>query len=143
MTIGYEGLDTEQFIQLLKSEEVQTVVDIRQLPLSRKRGFSKASLSAMVEASGMRYVHMRALGTPKDIRNDYHKSHDVVAFAARYKSYLETQSEAVADLAELASKERCCLLCVESDPNHCHRLFVAGRVASLMNSEFTIHHLIG
>ncbi len=89
----------------------------------------------------MRYVHMRALGTPKDIRNDYHKSHDVEAFAARYKSYLDTQSEAVADLAELAGKERCCLLCVESDPNRCHRLFVAERVANLSGSDMQIRHI--
>ncbi len=141
MTIGYEGLTTEEFIHLLKREEVQTVVDVRQLPLSRKRGFSKASLAAMVQSHDMRYVHMRALGTPKDIRNDYHKSHDVVAFAARYKSYLDTQPDVVADLAELASKERCCLLCVESDPNHCHRLIVAEQVAGLLGLDMEIGHL--
>ncbi len=142
MTIGYEGMNTEQFIHLLKTDDVQTVVDIRQLPLSRKRGFSKAALAAMVQFHGMRYVHIRALGTPKDIRNDYHESHDVIAFAARYKSYLDTQSEAVADLAELASKKRCCLLCVESDPNHWHRLFVAERVVSFPGLNMKVRHLM-
>ncbi len=72
LTIGYEGLNTHQFIGLLKLGDVQTVVDIRQMPLSRKPGFSKKSLSLLVQAHDMDYIHIGALGCPKDIRNDYY-----------------------------------------------------------------------
>jgi len=37
MTIGYEGVDIRAFIAGLKSHKVNTLIDVRELPLSRKR----------------------------------------------------------------------------------------------------------
>ena len=142
MTIGYEGLNTEQFIQLLKSGDVETVVDIRQLPLSRKPGFSKAALAEIVQSHNMNYIHMGALGCPKDIRNDYHRDRNWKAYTARFKSYLETQTDSVVRLADLAMNERCCLLCFEADPNYCHRLFVVERVAAFSGKPKRVRHLM-
>jgi len=48
-TIGYEGLNTDDFMALLFEHGIETVVDVRALPLSRKPGFSK-SQSAMATA---------------------------------------------------------------------------------------------
>ena len=44
-TIGYEGLDIGAFMSLLAEHGIETVVDIRELPLSRKPGFSKKALA--------------------------------------------------------------------------------------------------
>ena len=41
MTIGYEGLSLEEFFGLLREGRVERIVDVRQMPLSRKKGFSK------------------------------------------------------------------------------------------------------
>ncbi len=43
-TIGYEGLDLAAFTGLLARHGIETVVDVRELPLSRKKGFSKQAL---------------------------------------------------------------------------------------------------
>ena len=43
-TIGYEGLDIDTFMSLLGQHGIETIVDIRELLLSRKRGFSKRAL---------------------------------------------------------------------------------------------------
>jgi len=40
-TLGYEGLTIEAFITRLQAAQVKTVVDVRELPLSRKEGGSK------------------------------------------------------------------------------------------------------
>jgi Protein of unknown function, DUF488 len=40
-TIGYEGTDIDRFVATLKAVGVQLLADVRALPLSRKRGFSK------------------------------------------------------------------------------------------------------
>ncbi len=141
MTIGYEGLKQEEFIRLLEIGEVQTVVDVRQLPLSRKRGFSKAALAKAVNERGMNYIHMRELGCPKNIRHDRRLDRDWESYTVRFKSYLETQLEFVLQLANLAMNERCCLLCFEADPNFCHRLYVAERVVSLPDRRFDTSHL--
>jgi uncharacterized protein (DUF488 family) len=61
-TIGYEGLDIEAFISLLAMHRIEIVVDIRELPLSRKPGFSKKALSSAFKLSGLQYVHMVDLG---------------------------------------------------------------------------------
>ena len=44
-TFGYEGLSLKAFIARLKSARVETVIDVRANPLSRKPGFSKRAPS--------------------------------------------------------------------------------------------------
>ena len=61
--IGYEKSGLAEFLATLGAAGVKTLVDVRDLPLSRRAGFSKRQLQAAVEAAGMRYVHLRALGT--------------------------------------------------------------------------------
>jgi uncharacterized protein (DUF488 family) len=70
-TVGYEGLMLEAFIQRLQSNSIQTLVDVRELPLSRKRGFSKRALAEALALQGITYLHMPALGCPKPIRDRY------------------------------------------------------------------------
>ena len=40
-TIGYEGIDIDRFLSLLRKHDIETVIDIRELPLFRKPGFPK------------------------------------------------------------------------------------------------------
>jgi uncharacterized protein (DUF488 family) len=68
-TIGYEGLDIASFLSLLAQHGIGTVVDIRQLPLSRKRGFSKKALAGRLNGAGFEYIHMASLGCPKPVRD--------------------------------------------------------------------------
>ena len=62
-------------IATLRAAGVQTVLDVRDRPLSRRAGFSKKSLAASLEAAGIGYVHLRALGTPPEGREANHR-HD-------------------------------------------------------------------
>jgi hypothetical protein len=43
-TVGYESASLEQFVAALVAADVHGVIDIRELPLSRRRGFSKGVL---------------------------------------------------------------------------------------------------
>lgn len=43
-TIGYNGMDIDRFIAILRKAGIQHLVDIRKRPLSRKKGFSKTKL---------------------------------------------------------------------------------------------------
>jgi uncharacterized protein (DUF488 family) len=70
-TLGYEGLTIEAFIARLQTTQVKTVVDVRELPLSRKKGFSKSAFCAALATHGVAYLHAPALGCPKPIRNQY------------------------------------------------------------------------
>src|SRR5476649_1046545 len=55
-TFGYEGLGVGEFIDRLRTAGVGTVVDVRELPLSRKKGFSKQSFAEALRAAGIEYV---------------------------------------------------------------------------------------
>jgi uncharacterized protein (DUF488 family) len=70
-TIGYEGLDMNGFLTLLRTSDVETVVDIRELPLSRKPGFSKNGLGDTLNLNGFEYLHVPELSCPKPIRDQY------------------------------------------------------------------------
>lgn len=120
-TIGYEGRDPKDFVAALRDAKVQRVVDVRELPLSRKVGFSKASLARGLEAAGIAYTHLRALGTPRPIRHALKSGGDVETFRRDYRQHAEGQPDALRELEALAAKERCAMLCVEADAAVCHR----------------------
>lgn len=127
-TIGYEGLDIEAFISLLSENDIETIVDVREMPLSRKPGFSKKSLEAVLNLSGREYVHMTTLGCPKPIRDRYREDRDWKRYTKGFLKHLSTQNDAVADLSALAATSNCALLCYEADHNFCHRSMVANAV---------------
>lgn len=141
MTMGYEGTTSRQFFALLLENKVQTIVDVRELPISRKAGFSKAALVLTASDYNMNYIHVPALGCPKEIRHDYRADDDWTRYTRRFMTYLNTQRVAINELVELVKRERCCLICFEADPNFCHRSFVAQRVATVVGSSFVVVHI--
>ncbi len=141
MTAGYEGLRSEEFFDILLSGRVQKIVDLRELPLSRKPGFSKSVLAISASKHKLEYVHIPALGCPREIRHDYRADNNWKRYTRRFVAYLNTQDATIQELADLIQHERCCLLCFESDPNCCHRSFVAQRLATFVSSPLTIVHL--
>lgn len=140
-TIGYEGSAQPDLIQTLLNHDIEVLVDIRELPQSRKPGLSKTALGQAAESHGIRYVHMRALGTPRDIRHQRKIDHDQEAFRRDFLAYLATQDEAMQELGGMIRQNRCCLLCYEADPHICHRWFVAERAREMNGGVFTIEHL--
>ncbi|WP_228124979.1 DUF488 domain-containing protein [Candidatus Methylospira mobilis] len=64
-TIGYEGLDLDAFISALTLYGVETVVDIREVPLSRKPGFSKKALANALNLSGFEYLTLGEVRLPE------------------------------------------------------------------------------
>ena len=143
MTIGYEALSRAEFFGTLERCRVTMLVDIRELPISRKPGFGKAALEAAVVRRGLKYEHVVELGCPRDVRHDYRADGDWARYTKRFKAHLEGQTEALEKLAGWMKEERCCLLCYEEDFNFCHRSFVAEKVATLVDDDVKINHLTG
>lgn len=129
-SIGYEGRTVDEFIRDLASHRIELLVDIRELPLSRKRGFSKSTLSAVLQESGIGYRHMRELGTPRVLRDELRRTGDYEGFFRGYAEHLSSQGPALDELAALARKKRLCLICFEKDPSKCHRSVLASRFMS-------------
>jgi uncharacterized protein (DUF488 family) len=125
-TIGYEGFATpEELRDVLLLAGVERLFDVRRLPRSRRRGFSKRGLEAVMAEAGIVYEHRGDLGTPKEIRDLYHSGRleeGRQAVRARLRAELPW---AVDDLAVAVAERPTAILCLEDDPARCHRRVVA------------------
>lgn len=129
-TIGYAGYELDSFLQRLNEYSIEMVVDVRRNPVSRKKGFSRSRLAEFLTSHGVEYAHMRELGVPTELRNKLRGGEcDLAEYFARFREYLDGQDGSLKELAELASRKRCCLLCVEQRPEDCHRSVVVEMLA--------------
>lgn len=129
-TSGYEQTPVADFIATMKSFNIEKIIDVRQLPISRRKGFSKNVFRNLLAESGIDYVHLRGLGTPKEGRIAS-KHGDHARFMEIFANQMRSE-EARADLEiaiELTQKNLCCLLCYERLPEQCHRTVVAEAIA--------------
>lgn len=122
-TVGYEGRQLGDFVELLVREKIDRVLDIRALPLSRRKGFSKTPLGAALRCVGVEYVHVRAAGNP--FRD---QKQDVERCLRMYGRHLDAHPDVIDEVVAAARGHRAALLCVESDPRCCHRSIVADRL---------------
>lgn len=128
-TVGYEKVGQADFVAALKAAKIKTLVDVREVANSRRAGFSKKSLAAALDEAGIAYVHMKPLGTPKLGREAARKG-DTKTMRRIFEARLvEPESQmALAETAELASKARTCIMCLEHDWQGCHRAIVAEHI---------------
>ena len=121
-TIGYERLLPPELISELLAAKVQRVLDVRQRPQSRRPGMSKSRLGDLLGDHGIAYEHRKALGTPPDLRHDFHAGR-IEQARAGYRAHVDaTAPQELAALAgELEHGPRTALLCLEQDPASCHR----------------------
>lgn len=124
-TFGYEGLTIEAFIGRLEQARVQLIVDVRELPLSRKKGFSKTAFREALAQAGIAYEHRPALGCPKPVRDRYKADGDWQAYTRGFLAHMRTQTDEIAGLARTALARTACLVCFEADFGFCHRTYVA------------------
>lgn len=121
-TTGYEQHDTpDALVSALKEVGIERLVDVRELPLSRRRGFSKKALSAALEFVGVRYDHVRPLGNPKPYRDLYRAGRQAEGEAGYLAHIRNGSAREVDKLAEELSQQATCLLCFEADHTTCHR----------------------
>ena len=126
-TIGYEQTPPKAVLDELEHAGVKLVVDVRAVTSSRRPGFSKKQLAAGLDERGIAYVHLAALGTPKEGR--------VAARSGRYdvlekiySKHLKTPQarEELDELSSLVQKSGpVCILCYERDHLYCHRRWIA------------------
>ncbi len=126
---GYEGRTPADLIDDARAWGVSTVVDVRLTPLSRKAGFSKRALAAALGAAGVAYVHLPALGNPRDNRAGFADTVGEVGANARRRFVDEVIGQppaqvALDEVAALSQSGRVILLCFEASEGTCHRQLV-------------------
>jgi len=113
LTIGTGTRSKQDFISLLKSNDVSAIVDVRRFPTSRFAHFKGAEFEKMLEENGIGYVYMG------DKLGGYRKG--------GYEAYMESEDfkQGIAEVEKLASASRVAIVCAEKFPWRCHRRFIA------------------
>ena len=131
-SIGHGARPLDEFLETLRTAAIETLVDIRTAPGSRKHPhFGKDPLAKALEASGIAYLHLKELGgfrkpaadSPNTaLRND--------AFRG-YADYTSTPEFArgYEKLTKLASISRTAYMCAETLWWRCHRRILSDRLA--------------
>lgn len=125
VSVGYEGRTVVELIAQLRHELVTVLVDVRLTPLSRKPGLSKQRLAQALADAGIRYVHLRALGNPKENRTAFRAGDPDSRAYFRGLLRQDHAVEALRHVAELLDGETVALLCFEREHDTCHRHVVA------------------
>jgi uncharacterized protein (DUF488 family) len=128
-TIGHSTRTLEDLIESLQAHAIQTLVDIRAFPMSRRLPqFNREALEKSLPAAGIRYVWMKALGGYRKKTRD--ESPNIALRNASFRNYadymlsLEFES-AAAELIALAQESRTAYMCAERVYFRCHRMLVS------------------
>jgi uncharacterized protein (DUF488 family) len=140
-TIGYEETSAESFLKKLETAGVKMILDVRELPQSRVPGFSKNILAEKLRHRGIDYLHIRELGSPRELRHELRETKDFMAFTRGYLLYMKKQMDHVRTVKDLVYEKTCCLLCFEKNHDECHRKFVALEVKHVARNGLQIVHL--
>src|SRR3989344_223342 len=129
---GYEKESIEEFIQKLHNANITTVIDVREIPLSRKSGFSKINLEKTLREEGIDYFHFQEMGSPSSIRNQLRKDGDYLKFFIEYRMYAKRKIHILKSISEIIkSREHSALMCFEKDCELCHRSIIASELLKL------------
>jgi uncharacterized protein (DUF488 family) len=141
LTIGYEGMTIKDFVQCLLRWRVNVVVDVRLNPISRKPFFSKTALIQELASNGIDYMHFKELGTPQSLRTALVSTGDYTKFMLDYRKYAAIKVGVLNKLLSLVKSKRTALMCLEKDPEKCHRSVIAMMVKEIDGNGMRIQSL--
>lgn len=141
-TIGYEGLTSETFVQYLKKHQISCVMDVRHLPLSRKKGFSKTAMSELLSTEGIEYRNYNDLGTSREMRDQLYKDYNYKEFFRNYARSLRGKESSIDEILDkIREGKKIALLCFEKDAYKCHRSLLAKAIKKRDGNGIEIKHI--
>jgi uncharacterized protein (DUF488 family) len=143
VTIGVYEFDLPSFLDALRAADVGQVIDVRQRRGVRGSRYAWANarrLQAALADAGIAYVHRRELAPTTELRRLQYVADDREGVGKRSRVVLDPQyreryvreildrADLGALVAELPADGAGTLLCVEADPEACHRSLIAERL---------------
>ena len=117
-SMGYQGRKFDEFIRALKSNGVKILVDVRSKPSSRIASYRYEALKKRMAREGFQYIWWgEHLGGMTSIRE-----------------------RAIKTLADWQGGKVACLMCMERDPDQCHRSYEIAR--RLEKYDVTVTHIV-
>jgi uncharacterized protein (DUF488 family) len=128
-TIGHSTRTIEELIEALQAHHIETLVDIRSFPMSRRLPhFNRESLEKTLADVGICYIWMKELGgrRKKILEDSPHVAIRSASFR-NYADYMLTDDfqRAIAELLKLADQAPTAYMCAERLYFKCHRMMVS------------------
>ena len=145
-TIGHSTRTTDEFVELLRAEQVGLVADVRTVPRSRTNPqFNRDTLPDSLAAHRIGYEHIAELGGLRGKRSSVEPSANGFWENASFRNYadhaLTPEFRAGLDrLRELGSRQRVAIMCAEAVWWRCHRRIIADYLLAAGDAVF---HILG
>lgn len=139
-TIGFSGKDAKTFFELLKYNDIKTLVDVRLNNVSQLSGYTKKNdLSYFLDKiCNIKYLHLPILAPTKEILDAY-KSKKILwhDYEEKYISLIHMRNinEKLKDI----DFNEACLLCSEKSADQCHRRLAANLIKDTFLLDNIIH----
>jgi uncharacterized protein (DUF488 family) len=145
VTIGVYGFDQATFLASLEGAGVKLLLDVRQRRGVRGSEYAwanSARLQAALAGAGIGYRHRKELAPTTELRRLQYAEDDRLGVGKRSRvelapEYRERYTHEILDRADLdpildslPEDAATALLCVERDPEACHRSLIAERMAT-------------
>jgi ATP-dependent DNA helicase RecQ len=104
-SIGYQKLDQKRLIEILKAHRVEVLVDVRSRPYGRIPVFNRNAMERWLPEAGIGYLWKG----------------DILG------GFAPIEDEAIRWLADFGRERTVCIMCMEADPEKCHRKTEIGR----------------
>jgi uncharacterized protein (DUF488 family) len=127
-TIGHSTRPADLFIGLLRMHGIVALADVRSVPRSRHNPqFDREALAASLEALGIGYVHLPALGGMRRPRPDSVNLGLRSAGLRGYADHMQTDEfrRGLERLEALAGAGATAIMCAEAEPSRCHRALLS------------------
>jgi uncharacterized protein (DUF488 family) len=153
-TIGVYGFDHDSFLETLADAGIDLLLDVRQRRGVRGSEYAWANAqrlqTALAEAH-INYTHLKELAPTTELRELQYREDARLGEGKRSRTvlapeYARRYTEEILDPVDLGSvvkwigRSSAALLCVERDPEACHRSLIAARLQR--DWSFSVEHLL-
>lgn len=142
-TIGHSTRSIEDFMDLLKAFDIETVIDVRTIPRSRHcPQFNKEELKKSLKKAKIGYRHVKEFGGLRHALKDSMNTGWINASFRGYADYMQTPGfkKGLEKLEKIAQNKRCALMCAEAVYWRCHRSLIAD---ALILKKWKVFHILG
>ena len=138
-TAGYEGKTVDEFLNLLMESGISRLIDVRYNPISRRYGFHKSTLLRLCNSLKIDYQHLPNLGIAGSEREHLESDHQYKSLFENYRCSLSSREQDLMNVSRLLKSEPSVLVCMEANPEYCHRNVLAQYLTNLI--DMPIKHL--